>query len=316
MVNIQDTLWVEKYRPKTTSEYVFTDDDQKEQVLGWIKAGSIPHLLFSGSAGTGKTTLAKVLIEELHLEGTDVLYVNGSKEGRKIDWLRTTLENFCQTMPFGSFKIVVVDEADYLNAESVQPALRNLMETYSQSVRFILTCNYPHRIIEPLQDRCQHFVIQDQDKDEFTARLAEVLISEGVTVETEEDLDLLDAYVGAAYPSLRKALNLLQKNVKDGSLVPPKDTSSGSEERLVEASRLMKQRKIREAREVLCKNIRPDEMRNVWRWMYDNLELWGDDDASKDAAILVIKQCMMDSMSAPDPEILISATLVALCGDE
>ena len=128
-------LWVEKYRPSTMADYVFTDDDQRQQIESWVRDQSIPHLLLSGRAGTGKTTLAKMLINELGVDEYDVMYSNGSKEGRKIDWV-DKLIGFCQTMPFGQFKIVLIDEADYLNPNSVQPALRNLMEDYSETVRF------------------------------------------------------------------------------------------------------------------------------------------------------------------------------------
>ena len=173
-------LWVEKYRPNTVDGYVFVDQSQREQVQQWIRDGSIPHLMLSGSAGTGKTTLAKLLINELGVDEYDVMWANGSKEARKIEWV-DKLIGFCQTMPFGKFKVVLIDEADYMNPNSVQPALRNLMEDYSGSVRFILTCNFPNKIIAPLHSRCQGFHIVKTDHTEFTARVATVLVTENVT---------------------------------------------------------------------------------------------------------------------------------------
>ena len=161
-------LWVEKYRPKSMDGYVFVDDAQREQVAAWIRDKSIPHLLLSGPAGTGKTTLAKMLIAELDVDEFDVMYANGSKEARKVEWV-DKLISFCQTMPYGNFKIVLIDEADFMNPNSVQPALRNLMEDYSQTVRFILTCNYPSKILPAIHSRCQGFHIAKSDQVEFTA---------------------------------------------------------------------------------------------------------------------------------------------------
>ena len=141
-------LWVEKYRPKHIKDYVFKDSDQKSQVQSWVKEGSIPHLLFSGSAGIGKTTLAKVLLNELGIEDYDVLEINASRENN-VDTVRDKIINFVQMIPFGPFKVVLLDEADYLTPNA-QAVLRGVMETYSNHSRFILTCNYPNRIIPAL----------------------------------------------------------------------------------------------------------------------------------------------------------------------
>jgi replication factor C small subunit len=138
-------LWVEKYRPKTIEDYVFKDEAQKRQVKAWINEGSIPHLLFSGSAGIGKTTLAKVLLNELNIEDFDVLEINASREN-SVDVIRDKITNFVQMIPFGPFKVVLLDEADYLTLNA-QAILRGLMETYSSTSRFILTCNYPNKVI-------------------------------------------------------------------------------------------------------------------------------------------------------------------------
>ena len=151
-------LWVEQYRPNDVDGYVFRDEAQRTQVKQWIKEGSIPHLLFSGAAGIGKTTLAKILINQLGIDEYDLLELNASRENN-VDTVRDRITNFVQTMPFGKFKVVLLDEADYLSPNA-QAALRGVMESYSETARFILTCNYPHKIIPALHSRCQGFHIE------------------------------------------------------------------------------------------------------------------------------------------------------------
>jgi DNA polymerase III delta prime subunit len=300
-------LWVEKYRPNTVDGYVFVDQSQREQVQQWIKDGSIPHLMLSGSAGTGKTTLAKLLINELGVDEYDVMWANGSKEARKIEWV-DKLIGFCQTMPFGKFKVVLIDEADYMNKDSVQPALRNLMEDYSQTVRFILTCNYPHKIIAPIHSRCQGFHIVKTDHVEFTARVATVLLEENVTF----DMDVLDSYVKATYPDLRKCLNLVQLNSQTGELKQPSAADKSARDWRLECVDLFKRGKVRDARTVLCQNSNPEEAEDVFRWMYDNLELWGDTPERQDQAIVIIRNGLVNNNSVADTEINLSATLIEL----
>ena len=300
-------LWVEKYRPNTVDGYVFVDQSQREQVQQWIKDGSIPHLMLSGSAGTGKTTLAKLLINELGVDEYDVMWANGSKEARKIEWV-DKLIGFCQTMPFGRFKVVLIDEADYMNKDSVQPALRNLMEDYSQTVRFILTCNYPHKIIAPIHSRCQGFHIVKTDHVEFTARVATVLLEENVAF----DMDVLDSYVKATYPDLRKCLNLVQLNSQTGELKQPSAADKSARDWRLECVDLFKRGKVRDARTVLCQNSNPEEAEDVFRWMYDNLELWGDTPERQDQAIVIIRNGLVNNNSVADTEINLSATLIEL----
>ena len=300
-------LWVEKYRPNTIDGYVFVDDAQREQVQQWIRDGSIPHLMLSGSAGTGKTTLAKMLINELGVDEYDVMYANGSKEARKVEWV-DKLISFCQTMPFGKFKIVLIDEADYMNPNSVQPALRNLMEDYSQTVRFILTCNYPNKVIPPLHSRCQGFHITKNDHTEFTARAAMVLVTEGV----EFDLDVLDTYVKATYPDLRKCLNLLQPNSQTGKLLAPSAADKSAGDWRLDCVDLFKHGRIREARTLLCQSSSPEESEDIFRWMYDNLELFGKTPEQQDQAVVIIRDGIAKIPLVADQEINLSACLIEL----
>ena len=304
-------LWVEKYRPNTMDGYVFVDSAQREQVQQWIRDGSIPHLMLSGSAGTGKTTLAKLLVNELEIDSYDVMYTNGSKEARKVEWV-DKLINFCQTMPFGKFKVVIIDEADYMNPNSVQPALRNLMEDYSQTVRFILTCNYPHKIIAPLHSRCQGFHITKTDHTEFTARVATVLLEEKI----QFDMDLLDTYVKATYPDLRKSLNLVQQNSQTGVLVQPGAGDRSARDWKLDCVDLFKKGRTRDARTLLCQSSTPEEADEIFRWMYDNLELWGATPEQQDQAIVIIRNGLVSNNAVADVEINLSATLIELAGIE
>ena len=300
-------LWIERYRPRTVDGYVFVDDNQRQQVESWIRDGSIPNLLFSGSPGTGKTTLGKLLINELGVDEYDVLYANGSKEGRKIEWV-DKLISFCQTMPFGKFKVVFIDEADYLNPNSVQPAMRNLMEDYSHSVRFILTCNYPNKIIPPLHSRLQQLHILKTDHTEFTARAATVLVTE----EIEFDIDTLDSYVRATYPDLRKCLQLLQQNSQAGVLNTPNSADKSVGDWKLDCVQLFKSGKIREARTLICQQSTPEETEDIFRWMYDNLDLWTTDVERQDQAIIIIRNGMAAMPMVADQEINLSATLCEL----
>ena len=298
-------LWVEKYRPKTIDGYVFRDEAQKKQVKNWIKEKTIPHLLFSGNAGIGKTTLAKLLFNELEVNEYDILEINASRTN-SVDDVRDRIVNFVQMIPFGDFKVVLLDEADYLSPNA-QAALRGVMEEYHTTSRFVLTCNYPNRIIPAIHSRCQGFHIAKIDQTEFTARVAEILITE----EVNPDLDILDTYVKATYPDLRKCINMVQMNVQDKSLLKPNEGDTGESDWKLDMVELFKAGKIQEARKLLCGTVRPEEMEEIYRWLYDNIELFGDAE-KQDQAVLTIKQGLVDHTLVVDPEINLAATLIRL----
>jgi DNA polymerase III delta prime subunit len=282
-----DSLWTEKYRPNTIDGYVFRDDAQRAKIEQWIKEGQIPHLLFSGSAGVGKTTLAKILINTVGIDEFDVLEINASRE-TSVDVFRTKVTNFVGTMALGSYKVVLLDEADYLSHHA-QASLRGIMEDYAGNARFILTCNYPNKIIPAIHSRCQ-----GQEEVEF-------------------DLDDLDSFVRASYPDLRKTINNLQQNCRDGKLMlPTKGGDASTSDWRLEMAELFKAGKIRQARQLVCGSASAEEYEDVYRWMYDNIDLWGAEEERQDAAVLVIRKGLINHGLVADPEINLAACMIEL----
>ncbi len=298
-------LWVEKYRPKTADDYVWIDREQRHMVETWIKDKYIPHLLLGGNAGAGKTTLAKVLVNELGIDSAEFLHINASRDNG-VDVLRNKITNFCSTMPIGPFKIVLLDEADYISPPA-QGILRGVIEQYSDSVRFILTCNYPNKIIPALHSRLQTISFKRLDETEFTARLATILVTEGIDVDGET----LKLYVKTTYPDLRKAINTVQMRSVTGRLEPPQTEDTEGDYKLLMID-LFRQGRIREARNMIIKQISLDEYEDVFRFMYRNLDFWGKDEDAQDSALLLIRKGLVNHSMAADPEINLSATFVEL----
>jgi len=298
-------LWVEKWRPRTLDGYVFRDNHQRQQVENWIGEGTIPHLLFSGNAGIGKTTLAKILFNELAINDLDILEINASRTN-SVDDMRTKIINFIQMIPFGDFKVVLLDEADFLSPQA-QAALRSVMEEYHTTSRFILTCNYPNRIIPAIHSRCLGFHIERIDLTEFTARVATILMEENIDFE----LDILDTIVKATYPDLRKCINTVQMNCINNTLLPPDKNDKHTNDYKIEMVQLFKAGKISDARKLVCGQARPEEIEDIYRWLYDNIELFGDEH-KQEKAILIIKQGLVDHALVSDAEINLAATLIRL----
>ena len=298
-------IWVEKYRPKSTQDYVWIDKDTKHMVETWIKDGYIPHLLLAGSAGAGKTTLAKVLVNELGIDPAEFMHINASRDNG-VDFLRNRINNFCTTMSNGPFKVVLLDEADYITPPA-QGILRGMMEQYHEGVRFILTCNYPNKIIPALHSRVQTIAFRTLDETQYTRRLAEILVTEGVDL----DADTLSLYVKACYPDLRKAINTVQMRSTSGKLNAPQQDDAESDYKIAMVD-LFRQGRLREARNLIIKQISLEEYQDMFRFMYRNLDLWGKDEDTQDSALLMIRKGMVNHGLASDPEINLSATFVEL----
>jgi DNA polymerase III delta prime subunit len=258
-------LWVEKYRPQDLSTYV-GNENLKTKVERFLDDGNVPHLLLYGRAGGGKTTLAKIIVN--HVE-CDYLYINASDE-RNIDLVRDKLKTFASSVGFKPMKIVILDEADYLNVNSAQPALRNLMETFSAHCRFILTCNYVEKIIDPIQSRCQTYKIVPPSKKEVALHSKIILEKEQISF----DLDDLALVVTAGYPDMRKVINELQRMSIDGKLTVDKDGMIHNEFKLQFLDAIRNGESLGTIRKMVA-DSNFTEYTELYRLLYDEVESFG-----------------------------------------
>lgn len=303
-------LWSEEFRPDTLAGYVFKSDSLKEKVEQWIKDGAITHMTLCGPPGTGKTTLAFLMLKELEVDECDILYISASVNNG-IDYIREKVVGFAETMPFGEFKYVILDEADYITHNG-QAALRGIMQDYSETCRFILTCNYVAKIKDAVLSRCPPITIDSLNMAEYKARAAEILMKAGISL-TEDDLSTIDGYAEKLYPDLRKCINCMQQSSIGNKLMPYDDTSNGSEEGVfIEMANLFKAGKFKESRELICKQLSPDQYVNAYRFMYDNLDMFARDEDHEFQCIIIIRDGLVDHSRAADPEICLSGTLAKI----
>ena len=258
-------LWVERYRPQDLSTYV-GNEHLKTKVERFLDDGNIPHLLLYGRAGGGKTTLAKIIVNNTEC---DYLYINASDE-RNIDLVRDKLKTFASSVGFKPMKVVILDEADYLNVNSAQPALRNLMETFSAHCRFILTCNYVEKIIDPIQSRCQTYKIIPPSKKEVAVHAKTILEKENISF----DLDDLALVVTAGYPDLRKVINELQRMSINGKLTVDKDGMIHNEFKLQFLDAIRNGESIGTIRKMVA-DSNFTEYTELYRLLYDEVESFG-----------------------------------------
>lgn len=307
---INSTNWTERHRPSTLEDYVWINSGQKQQVEGWIKDGYTPDIILSGGPGCGKTSLVKLLMKQLKVETGDYNYINGSKKTGidKID----KLSDFCETLPAGRFRYVHIDEADGVSPQG-QDALKAMIEDYTSVCRWIFTTNKPHKITPPLHSRLQGFHIESLDREQFMTKVATILITEGVDL-NESNADILDEYISATYPDLRKCINTLQQNCKDGILKRPivGSSSGGMTEYMVNAVSLFKSGKIHEARKLICENASYSDYEEIYKLLYRNHQWFGKTEKDHHAAIVIIANRLRDHTLIADPEIALSACLIEL----
>jgi replication factor C small subunit len=304
--NQENTLWVEAFRPDTLDGYV-GNEHVVSKVKVYLESGDVPHLLFYGQAGTGKTTLAKIIAKGVD---SDVMYINASDENN-IETVRTKIKNFASTVGFRRWKIVILDEADYMTPNG-QAALRNLMETFSKTCRFILTCNYVEKIIDPIQSRCQAFAIEPPNRKEVAKRIVNILNARSIKYDNQD----LVTVINSGYPDIRRILNSCQSQIVDNQLVI--DDNS-----LVQANYMTKLLEIlkgssdkktafRDARQ-LINDSKVKDFTALYRYLFDELDTYAE--GSIAAAILILAEAQYQDTFAVDKELHVMAMLIKLLNE-
>jgi DNA polymerase III delta prime subunit len=302
--NLSNTLWVEKYRPGNLDTYI-GNEHLKDKVSVYLESGDLPHLLLYGKAGTGKTTLAKILVKNIEC---DYLYINASDENN-VDTVRNKVKNFASTMGFKEYKVIILDECDYITPNA-QAALRNLMETFSKHCRFILTCNFVERIIDPIQSRCQSFQIIPPSKKEVAKHTHDILLKENVM----SDMNDLKVLIDSGYPDIRRIINAAQRNVVKGKLKLDTTSIIQNDYKLKLLKILKTQDKkngFKEIRQLLLDNKITD-FADLFRLLYDEVDDWGKGHVAE--CILIIARYELSDGQVVDKEINAMAMLIELLG--
>ena len=304
MNEIKHSLWVEKYRPTTMETYI-GNEHLKSKVSIYLDSGDLPHLLLYGRAGTGKTTLAKLLVNNIDC---DYLYINASDEN-SVEVVRDKVKNFASTLGFQEMKIIILDECDYITPNA-QAALRNLMETFSKHCRFILTCNYVERIIDPIQSRCQSFQIIPPDRKQVAQHLSNILDNENVKCE----LDNIVTIVHGGYPDIRRVINGAQRQVVNNELVIDKNTIIQNDYKLQVLEILEKQDKKNSFKNIrqLLADSKVTDFSDLFRLLFDTVDDWGKGHIAE--CILILSKYQQSDAIVVDKEINIMAMFVEIIG--
>ena len=300
-------LWVEKYQPKTLEGYIFQNTKHARQIGEMVYThGEFPNLLLSGSRGSGKTTLAHIIFNELNIDDADIMQINASM--MQIDDVRDRIQAFVTTFPIGRFKVVFLEEADHIPPKS-QGALRKPMELYMDNVRFILTCNYPNQIIPEIHSRCTEFYFKEFPMKDVFQKMEYILTAEHV----EYTQDLLDTFVSVAYPDIRKIIHLLQHHTFEGKLTSP-TAAEQIDDYKFEFLGLLETDNWVKIRELLCANVADNEWDDVYRFIYKNLHKSGKFSNHKkwEEGILVISGALYKHRFVSDPEINFAECIIRL----
>jgi len=296
---MENSLWVEKYRPKDLSTYI-GNEHLKSKVTIYLESEDVPHLLLYGVAGTGKTTLAKVIVGNIDC---DHLYINASDENN-VDNVRTKIKNFASSIGFRSLKVVILDEADFLTPNA-QAALRNLMETFSKHCRFILTCNYVERIIDPIQSRCQPYKIVPPSRKEVALQLKNIFETENI----QFNLDDLALIVNAGYPDIRRVINSAQRQVVNGKLKIDINSVIQNDYKIQLLDMLCSGNEFNDIRKLIADNS-VNDYAELYRLLYDEVDTYSNGKVAE--CILAIAEGEFNDVNVVDKEICFMSTLIKI----